>query len=83
MSNDLAVGRVGVGPQMPWRTVLRGRGRASVVQVVHHHLVGLDDAGEATGLDRHVGERRALVERQPDRARTAELEDLADAVAAT
>ena len=32
-------------------------------EVVDDDLVGLDDAGEAAGLDRHVGERRALVER--------------------
>ena len=32
-------------------------------EVVDDDLVGLDDAGEAAGLDRHVGERGALVER--------------------
>ena len=41
--------------------------------------VGLDDAGEAAELGHHVGQRRALVDRQRAHRRTAELEHLADA----
>ncbi len=37
-------------------------------------LVGFDDAGEASSLDRHIGKRRPLVERQAEHARTPELE---------
>ncbi len=44
-------------------------------------LVGGDDAGEAPGLDGHVGERGALVDREPGDAGARELEHLADAAA--
>ncbi len=51
----------------------RARSAASSAALLHEvvddHLVGLDDAGEAARLDRHVGERRALVERQRARCR--------------
>ena len=47
-------------------------------EVIDDDLVGLDDAGEAAGLDRHVGERRALVEGHVRDAVARELEDLAD-----
>ena len=47
-------------------------------EVVDDDLVGLDDPGEAAGLDGHVREGRALVERHRPDAVAGELEHLAD-----
>ena len=59
----------------------RGKPRC-VHQILDHHVVGGDDAGEGAGLDGHVGQRRALAERQLRKAGTAELQHLADRAAA-
>jgi hypothetical protein len=62
MLEGRAVRRVGSAFTMRGRTSSAFEA-ALLHEVVDDHLVGLDDPGEAARLDRHVRERRALVER--------------------